>query len=297
MDLSKTLFSLIVLILRKRTGLKLKARYLFYSILEFCVWTNVESERRIQFITTQSSWSNLPIPFYLQVKNLERHMMWYSTNSIPILKIGEIESKSTLPQSLATYVDMHLVWDDLQVNFFKSQKIYNSRVFGSMLFYPRVVQKMPNKTLSLIYFDVIPQNLFETSFYNTESALNNLESIISVIDEYNSRLGKNLRLKVKHKRTPTRQHSKTYLKRVRNLSDSNLIEIISPSENLYKLIGESKFIIGTPYTSPVIIAKELGVESSFVNLWPSDYLIPDFFNEVPIIKLKDELLKKLLDLN
>ena len=145
LGLSKKMVILTISILTKKTGLKLRPRNLIYYFLEFCVWTEVKSEKKIQFITTQSSYKNLPIPFYLRRRNFDRHMMWYSANSIPIYKVGEIDSETVFPQSLTTYIDLHLVWDSFQTSFLKKQKINNSKAFGSMLFYPNKIQNRSTK--------------------------------------------------------------------------------------------------------------------------------------------------------
>jgi polysaccharide biosynthesis PFTS motif protein len=285
-----------VSILREKTGLNLKPSHLLYYFVEYCVWTEVNFNSKIQFITTLSAYKNLPIVFYLRKKNFERHMMWYSVNTIPIFKIGEKEPKMVLPQSLANYIDLHLVWNNYQVGFLEKQNIHNSKAYGSMLFYPKKVQENFNKNSSLIYFDVIPQHLIEkNSFYSNEMALCNLEGIISVINEFNDKFGKNLKLRIKHKRLPNKQHSAIYLNKVKNLISCGVIENVSPTENLYTLINDSKFVIAPPFTSPVFIAKELGVDCSFVYLGRTEYLIPDYFNEILVIKDKNNLLNKLVE--
>jgi hypothetical protein len=295
LTLSKTMINLMAFTLRKKTGLTLESKYFLYYFVEYLVWTNVTSESKIKFITTQSSHKNLPILFYLGKKNFERHMMWYSTNSIPIYKVGKVDLEIGFSQNLATYIDLHLVWDNFQVSFLEKQKIYNSRAYGSMLFYPRKFQKGINNNSTLIYFDVIPTNLFENNFYSTEMALRNLEGIISVINKYNDEFDKNLRLKIKHKRIPNRKHSAIYLNYVKRLINCGAIEAIVPTENLYRLISESRFVIGTPYTSPVIVAKELDVNSSFICFGSTEFSIPDYFNEVLVIKDENGLLNKLIE--
>ena len=41
------------------------------------------------------------------------------------------------------------------------------------------------------------------------------------------------------------------------------LEILDYNENLYDLIQNAKVVVGYPFTSPVLIAKELGVFSAF----------------------------------
>ena len=126
-------------------------------------------------------------------------------------------------------------------------------------------------------------------------ALSNLEGIVSVINKYNDQFGKNLILKVKHKRTPNKEHSAIYLNKLKNLINAGIIKTIPPSENLYTLISKSNFVVGLPYTSPVIIAKELEVNSAFVCLESKEYSIPDYFNEILVIKDRNKLLDRLIE--
>ena len=48
-----------------------------------------------------------------------------------------------------------------------------------------------------------------------------------------------------------------------NYNEIGAIEILDYNENLYDLIQNAKVVVGYPFTSPVLIAKELGVFSAF----------------------------------
>ena len=267
-----------------------------YLLLEYCTWGLLASESKIVIITTQSSHKKLPVPFYMGSSNFERHMIWYSTNSIPIRKSSEEKPNLVLSSNLANFVDIHLVWDKMQINFLQSQKISNSKAYGSMLFYPREKCRHLTNSIDILYFDVVPQNLYEDSFYSTKMSLNNLECIIEVITEYNNQFDSSLVLNIKHKRKTSKAHSRTYLNRVEYLTSLGMLRIIPPSENLYDLVNRSKLVIGTPFTSPVIIAKEFNVDCAFVCFNALDYSIPNMFNDVLVIKEKKMLLDSLTKL-
>jgi len=265
-------------------------------LLEYCAWGLLASESKFVIITTQSSHKKLPVPFYMGSPNFERHMIWYSTNSIPIRKSSEEKPNLVLSPNLANFVDRHLVWDKMQVDFLQSQQISNSKAYESMLFYPRKKNIHLTSSIHILYFDVVPQNLYEDSFYSTKMSLNNLECIIEVITEYNNQFDSSLVLNIKHKRKTSKAHSKTYLNQVEYLNRLGMLKIIESSENLYDLVNRSKLVIGTPFTSPVIIAKELNVNCAFVCFNALDYSIPNMFNEVLVIKEKKMLFDSLTKL-
>ena len=295
-ELFKITNGVVIFIIKNKKFFNSKLTQICYLLLEYCAWSLLTSESKIVVITTQSSHKKLPVPFYMGSPNFERHMIWYSSNSIPIRKKSEEKPTLVLSPNLANFVDSHLVWDKMQIDFLESQKISNSKAYGSMLFYPRKVNKHLTNSIDVLYFDVVPQNLYEDSFYSTKMSLNNLECIIEVITEYNNQFDSNLVLSIKHKRKASKAHSRTYLNRVEYLTRLGMLRIISPSENLYDLVNRSKLVIGTPFTSPVIIAKEFDIDCVFVCFNALDYSIPNIFNEVLVVKEKRMLLDSLTKL-
>ena len=280
-------------VVKNRQVFNTKVSRMCNLILEYCVWSLLVFQNKIVIVTTQSSHKKLPVPFHMGNPNFERHMIWYSTNSIPIHKsIGE-KPHSIFSPNLASFVDIHLVWDKMQCDFLQSQQISNSNFYGSMLFYPRKIDIHPTNSLEVLYFDVVPQNLYEDSFYSTEMSLNNLDCITDAIIDFNNQFDTNLVLNIKHKRKTSKAHSRGYLNRVEYLSRLGMIKVIQPSENLYDLVNRSKLVIGTPFTSPVIIAKEFGIDCAFVCFKALGYSIPNIFNGVLVIKEKKILIESL----
>lgn len=292
-ELLKMSNCLALFIANKRSILSLRHRYLIYYFIEYCVWVNVDFKNRILFITTQSSYKNLPVPFYILNINIERHMIWYSTNSIPIYKKNEVKSKLVFSKDLQDNIDHHLVWDKMQVDFLKNQNIFNAHIYGSMLFYSRNVKSNIEKNFDLVYFDVIPQYLHENGFYNTKMALDIIENILSVLEELNDQFDLKVLLSIKHKRKVAHLHSKKYINTIQKLEALGLVRIVSHNYNLYKLINDSKFVIGVPFTSPVIVAKELKIDSAYVYLTNSEFIVPDNYNGIKVIKERNNLLSEL----
>jgi len=75
-----------------------------------------------------------------------------------------------------------------------------------------------------------------------------------------------------------------------NLSENKLLDSIRPNIDIFEIISQSKVCISFPFTSPAIIATELGVPSIY-------YLENDIMSsynkmyDVPFIDKKEILLK------
>lgn len=70
---------------------------------------------------------------------------------------------------------------------------------------------------------------------------------------------KPLNIAIKHKKILHNLHSKNYIDFMNTIKDRKTITIIHPDVNLYDLIQQSRSVIGFPFTSPSIIAKEMNV--------------------------------------
>lgn len=72
-----------------------------------------------------------------------------------------------------------------------------------------------------------------------------------------------LKISLKSKRKFTTNHSMAYINYVKLLSSGKLLDIISPNVDMFEIISQSKICISFPFTSPAIIATELGVPSIY----------------------------------
>ena len=68
---------------------------------------------------------------------------------------------------------------------------------------------------------------------------------------------------LKPKREVTDFHSEKYVDMLHKFYDSGLITRIGHGENIYDLVRNAKVVVAYPFTSPVFIAKELGVDCAF----------------------------------
>jgi polysaccharide biosynthesis PFTS motif protein len=90
-----------------------------------------------------------------------------------------------------------------------------------------------------------------------------ISEILLCIEELDLKYGHNTKVVLKHKRKITKHHSSQYSKFIKDKVKNKQLHILDSGENLYKLISQSKLIIGFPFTSPVIIGKELNKPSVF----------------------------------
>ena len=146
-----------------------------------------------------------------------------------------------------------------------------------------VKQKIPNlkilivecSNLSFDQEDYLKKNSdYFLNLYNDEKISNNSiftsSEMIRFINEslecvvmLNKKYGVNYKVHLKHKRKITKDHSSHYSKFISKKISNKDISIVSPNQNLYDLISNSRLVIGFPFTSPVIIGQELNKPSVF----------------------------------
>ena len=90
-------------------------------------------------------------------------------------------------------------------------------------------------------------------------------NFISEIVQVNNALKVNSFIKVglKPKREVGDMHSEKYIDMLHNLYNSGIITKIDHREDIYDLVRNAKVVIAYPFTSPALIAKELGVDCAF----------------------------------
>jgi len=268
-------------------------RELKREIFNKCVYSLYLSlnSSKTTFITTQSSLSSVPMIFKLAREN-RRIMAWYSTNSKPIYAIDDSIREKINFENIKANIDEHWVWDEDDIRFLQSEGIQNVIGLGAILFQEKILVSRSSSKFILTYFDVTP---FKASngFYserNTIAILDNLMSLTSSLDE--SYPGK-FQLRIKPKRKYSKVHSKTYISKVHELSKNRCVELISPLSNLYQVVSESDFVLAIPFSSPAVLAKELGVRSAFIATGIVSWDIPVESNEISVEFQIDSLTKKI----
>lgn len=269
-----------------------------YSLFELSFWT-ILREERITLVTTQSTLKQLPIPFCLPDNQFIRKMMWYSTNSKPIQKQGITTMEPIFDRDIEDFIDMHYVWDSDAMAHLKFNGITRVKAVGSILFTKNRKVKLRREGFTIAYFDITPLDL-PNSYYKVERMCQNLSQLVEISNQFSEKTGTKIDLLVKHKRVYTKAHSRRYIELVKRMSKNDELRIIKPTLNLYGLVREVDCVIGSPFTSPVVLAKELGVPAAFMDFYRDEYFLPEVENNLPVLQNAEELfewLSKVLDSN
>ena len=259
-----------------------------YALLEYIFWKLIRN-KDVQCVTSQSSMSKLPAPFLVLNKNFVLHMFWYSTNSSPIVRTGSEAEAYRLNSELTDPRILHHVWNTSSQSFLYSHSIKNVCVEGSILFTPRkeILTKLGEN--AIVYFDVTPFKNSE-NYYSDERMIANIVTLCDLRKQFEIETNIRLSLYLKSKRRFTKSHSNVYLKKLRELQKIGELELLSEDLNLYGLVKESKLVLGSPFTSPVILAHEMRIPSAYIDFGLQDYILPHVNEGVDIfvdrIKLK-----------
>ena len=248
-----------------------------------------ESDSSLQLVTTQSYISKRPRFMKERKERCERFMIWYSTNSVPILRRGD-KSQRYLPEALEDYYDYHFVWDEYQAHELKSQGIWKTEVKGSMIFVSQS-RKEDHYSLnqrSVVIFDVTPY-CPSIGYYSREICEGNLRMMISACEEASTHLDYRIPVLLKPKRRYSNRSDSDYKTYVENLSKAGIIEMLEPSANLYQVIEMSAAVISVPFTSPSIMAKEMNVPSVFAAIDSDEWMIPKEHHGLPVLRSQHTL--------
>ena len=262
---------------------------LIYTLFEAAFWFALRQEE-ITVITTQSSMQRLPVPFLIENSSFRRKMLWFSTNSEPFARIGEEEVRSNLPGELDSHVDMHYVWDSNSKSFLMRNGINRVKSVGSILFTDAREVNIDFDAITFVYFDVTPFENPDT-YYTVERMCLNLTKLVSGVQDFSKKYQVEVKLIVKPKRSYTRLHSKEYINLLTEFAKADWITIFPSDVNLYGLARKAHGILGIPYTSPVVMGKELNVPSAFIDLHKDEYILPAMHNGLEIISTTSSLEK------
>lgn len=97
------------------------------------------------------------------------------------------------------------------------------------------------------------------------------------------------KLFLKPKRQYTASHSNHYIQFVDDCVTRGEIKRLSPKSSLYEVVRQSKIVLAPPFSSPVIIARELGVPCAFYFLPEPEWLFPKDHHGVEVISTASEL--------
>jgi polysaccharide biosynthesis PFTS motif protein len=241
-------------------------------------------------MTTNSAYIKQDPIFHIAMTHDEVRtiMFWYSDNSVP----KDTNAPLLLRFDDSIWNDMkikqHYVWGNSHLEYLKSHTNQLVTAVGSQLFYPKDIISDQIKHYDFLIFDVTPsKNEKPFDFYTTQRLIKFISDIDIVL---RSKTNKDLIGAVKSKRKFNRDfHSDSYVKFVKGLTNkSSKYSMIAPNVNLYEIISRSNLVIGVPFTSPVLIAKELGVRCCYF-LEDDMVKLPEYYNDIKVIRSKSEL--------
>ena len=272
---------------REKSQLQILREY----VIDEPLWRRYTDQSRfvnpINLVTTQSHFLRLPYAFYIEGKDrVVRSMLWYSTNSIPIQN-RRTQAMFDPNHFKIENIDNHFVWTTEQKKFLMRLNPYaDVTVVGSILFMP--IKSTNAKSLianmDIAIFDVIPFNgLGVETFYSNQIMIDFMQDIVGSLKS--NKKTKYSRILLKPKRNYSKKsrggvsHSIQYMDFISNLQQNNLIEVLRADINLYELVRSVSLVVGIPFTSPVIVAKELKV--------PCIYYVPELASDWIIGKSED----------
>lgn len=223
-----------------------------------------------------SNYLSQPTTFHLRSEHVKAFMLWYSDNSFSKYRDLSLSKFDYSAFGLAK-VDCHYVWTKEFASFLSQFTKALVKNVGSILFYESESTDLSHystltekkASIDVLVFDVIP---FEQSnnydYYTKKRAFNFLFGIQQLFEDLkNSNFTFQPNFAIKHKRKLDPKHSKEYPSLVNSLIyPQGKWEMIPENSNIYDLIRNAKLVVVPPFTSPAIVAKELGVPSCFLDL-------------------------------
>jgi polysaccharide biosynthesis PFTS motif protein len=259
--------------------------FLKRDILDRCVveWIHDKGIKQIDLITTQSNMNRLPIFFELDFgADAKKIMLWYSTNSKPIyLKNGRNRTPISV-EALKNWITEHWVWDSTQVEFLRDNQIEDTQVLGSMVFQEKIMHSKSYERFVITIFDVTPQIDLQ-GFYSEANTIRSFELLLEWISRCQDQFGDSILFRIKPKRAYSSKHSKLYIEKIKIAAAQGKIILLNSNSNLYGVISESDLVIAVPFTSPAVIAKEMGTPSVYLAVELDEWEIPKESNGVPVI--------------
>ena len=246
-------------------------------------------------ITTNTSFSKPPTPFLLgkgKESSLRRVMFWYSANIKPIETAYINFAQETKFTNLNSFIDEHLAWTLDQKKFLEAKGLHNVKAVGSIIFRPRIRKNNQLKDIDIAYFDVTPIESPNT-YYTYTNCANVLIDIIEARNNLQLSLNRPIEIYLKPKRNYMKFHSKSYIELLAGLAKSGEIKILPTAEDLYKTISKSNYVVGIPFTSPVLIAQEMGIPCAFYAGNLHNLEIRSIENSIPVLKSIEDLTKEL----
>ena len=268
-----------------------------FKVLESEIWRVMgEKLSKTHIYTTNSVSVNLSGVIKNNVMNCQKStMLWYSTNIEIITKKDETPSYPWNIKELNYYLTEHLVWNEDQKQFMERLGFKNVKAVGPILFETNQQRNQTVDDLAIIYYDVAPLKA-ATRYHNFEVCKLTIEEIVQATEEINAQFGTRILVTLKPKRRYHPGLDERYLDLLKYLSKHKRIKLLSYGVNLFDSMSGNVVVLGTPYTSPVVLANTLKIPSAFFAVDCDNWDIPINKNGIMILKSREDLKKLLVNL-
>jgi polysaccharide biosynthesis PFTS motif protein len=225
-----------------------KARFLNYNILAK------------EYIFSNSNISHRPLWTYeAEAKGSKIILYFYSTNCEKIFTNSK-KNKFINDYLLLNWPN-YLVWDETQKNFLNKLQIKNKiDVVGPIWFAHSKVNNYYKNAITLFDVSVLRPAVYASYCNDFEYYIySNIENFYNEIIKLAKT--KNININIKVKRFDS-DISKRYLNLINKLSKEPNIRVLE-DVSVYDIVKNSKLVISLPFTSPTVVAQNLGVRCIF----------------------------------
>lgn len=265
-----------------------------------------ELDRRGMISATVDTNSNFDEQMlWMRTKKSDRkfttHMVWYSTNNIPVLYKND-PIVAFHPSFRHISVDETWTWADWHAKQLNGLGIQGQKhVVGPILFYLPgnfVFKRVQENSIRIALFDITPVTLkysermgFLNNYYNSKNMIQFIESSIAVGRKLQEKYNRQVEFLLKHKRGFSAVHDTEYSSFIVDLERRNSnFKVVPPDTDMYSIVSSSDLVVVVPRSSPAHVARHLGKNAIFFD--PTRNVVSDDIDHSEIIFASgsDELL-------
>jgi hypothetical protein len=215
-------------------------------------------------------------------RRFKTYMTLYSLNSATIM-FKDNPLVAAHPGIRHLRADLIYIWDARYEQALNEDGVHcKTQVVSPVLWY--LPEPVPKKRVAPVcrfcVFDVSPVRTDALrsrgmlgNYYTVEVMKKFLDDILAVAQEAGRLLGCEVEIVIKHKRTPSPTHDRSYFTYVNDLSVAHPnFRLTEEDANLFSLIADSNVAIVIPFSSPAYVANHLGVPAIYYD--PSTEVVP-----------------------
>ena len=266
----------------------------------------LEAEGLIEnVIITNSNYSAQPL--WMRPHEGRRHathMVWYSQNCIPFVYAFD-PVRTQLPNHRHMAFDETWVWTEGFGDYIRSLGTdARIHVVGPIVFYPpKPAAGDDDGALRVMVFDVTPVRPevahrigLAYNYYSAENLLKFITDIVTAAARTEEKLGRKVRLVLKHKRSHEPTRDPGYVAAIERFTEAGALQLESPDTNVYALISRADVVIAVPWSSPVYVAQDAGKPALYYD--PTGELLPahEAAADVPFVAGAAKLEQRLLEM-